>query len=154
PRLAHLLGLEQRTASDRADLFSGWRLFFERLSEHAPVILAFEDLQWADSGLLDFIDYVLEWSAERPLLVLALARLLRYLGRIEEARPLLEQFRASADGTDPIVRAEALCDLGAVLAFTGGLDEAGPLLEAGLRVLELEEAWPALANALVNRCVY
>ena len=28
PRLAHLLGLEQRTSSDRADLFSGWRLFF------------------------------------------------------------------------------------------------------------------------------
>ena len=36
PRLAHLLGLEQRTASDRADLFSGWRLFFERMSEEAP----------------------------------------------------------------------------------------------------------------------
>ena len=33
PRLAHLLGLEQRTAPDRADLFSGWRLFFERMSE-------------------------------------------------------------------------------------------------------------------------
>ena len=74
PRLAHLLGLEQRTASDRADLFSGWRLFFERLSEDAPVMLAFEDLQWADSGLLDFIDYLLEWSAERPLFVLALGR--------------------------------------------------------------------------------
>ena len=60
------LGLEQRTDADRADLFSGWRLFFERLSEDAPVTLAFEDLQWADSGLLDFIDYLLEWSAESP----------------------------------------------------------------------------------------
>jgi class 3 adenylate cyclase/tetratricopeptide (TPR) repeat protein len=74
PRLAHLLGLEQRTATDRADLFSGWRLFFERVSEDDPVVLVFEDLQWADSGLLDFIDYLLEWSAERPILVLALAR--------------------------------------------------------------------------------
>ena len=50
PRLAHLLGLEQRAATDRADLFSGWRLFFERLAEHEPVALVFEDLQWADSG--------------------------------------------------------------------------------------------------------
>jgi class 3 adenylate cyclase/tetratricopeptide (TPR) repeat protein len=83
-----------------------------------------------------------------------LARLLRYLGRIEEARRLLEQFRIKADGTDRVVRAEALCDLGAVLAWSGGLDEAGPLLEEGLHTLELEEAWPALANALVNRCVY
>jgi class 3 adenylate cyclase/tetratricopeptide (TPR) repeat protein len=74
PRLAHLLGLEERQASDRADLFSGWRLFFERLSDDAPVILVFEDLQWADSGLLDFIDYLLEWSADRPLFVLALGR--------------------------------------------------------------------------------
>jgi class 3 adenylate cyclase/tetratricopeptide (TPR) repeat protein len=74
PRLAHLLGLEQRTASDRADLFSGWRLFFERMSEQAPVVLVFEDLQWADSGLLEFIEYLLEWSADCPLFVLALGR--------------------------------------------------------------------------------
>ena len=74
PRLAHLLGLEQRTAADRADLFSGWRLFFERIAQSEPVVLAFEDLQWADSGLLDFIDYLLEWSAEYPLFILALGR--------------------------------------------------------------------------------
>jgi class 3 adenylate cyclase/tetratricopeptide (TPR) repeat protein len=74
PRLAHLLRLEERPDADRADLFSGWRLFLERLSEDAPVVLVFEDLQWADSGLLDFIDYLLEWSAEYPILVLTLAR--------------------------------------------------------------------------------
>jgi class 3 adenylate cyclase/tetratricopeptide (TPR) repeat protein len=74
PRLAHLLCLEQRTAADRGDLFSGWRLFFERLAEKQPVVLAFEDLQWADSGLLDFIDYLLEWSAEFPFFILALGR--------------------------------------------------------------------------------
>ncbi len=74
PRLAHLLRLEERPDADRADLFSGWRLFFERLSDDAPVILAFEDLQWADSGLLDFVDYLLEWSADFPILVLTLAR--------------------------------------------------------------------------------
>jgi tetratricopeptide (TPR) repeat protein len=74
PRLAHLLRLEERPDADRADLFSGWRLFFERLSQDAPVIMAFEDLQWADSGLLDFIDYLLEWSAEYPIFVLALGR--------------------------------------------------------------------------------
>ncbi|HEY5389030.1 MAG TPA: AAA family ATPase, partial [Solirubrobacteraceae bacterium] len=74
PRLAHLLGLEQRIAPDRADLFSGWRLFFERLAGTQPVILAFGDLQWADSGLLDFIDYLLEWSGEFPIFIVALGR--------------------------------------------------------------------------------
>ncbi len=38
------------------------------------MILAFEDLQWADSGLLEFIDYLLEWSADFPIFVLTLAR--------------------------------------------------------------------------------
>ena len=74
PRLAHLLRLEERPDADRADLFSGWRLFFERMAADGPVIMAFEDLQWADSGLLDFIDYLLEWSAEFPIFVLTLAR--------------------------------------------------------------------------------
>ena len=37
-------------------------------------MLVFEDLQWADAGLLDFIEYLLEWSRSHPLFVLALAR--------------------------------------------------------------------------------
>ncbi len=73
-RLAHLLGFEEREAPDRADLFSGWRLFFERLATRDPLILVFEDLQWADSGLLDFIDYLLEWSSGFPIFILALGR--------------------------------------------------------------------------------
>jgi class 3 adenylate cyclase/tetratricopeptide (TPR) repeat protein len=74
PRLAHLLGLAERTAPDREDLFSAWRLFFERLADQGPVVLIFEDLQWADNGLLDFVEYLLEWSRNHPLFVLALAR--------------------------------------------------------------------------------
>jgi predicted ATPase len=74
PRLAHLLGLGEATAADRQELFSAWRLFFERLAETAPCVLVFEDLQWAEPGLLDFIDHVLEWSRKLPLYVLALAR--------------------------------------------------------------------------------
>ncbi|MGH2867282.1 MAG: ATP-binding protein, partial [Solirubrobacteraceae bacterium] len=74
PRLAQLLGMEQRAAREAADLFSGWRLFFERMADQAPVILVFEDLQWADSGLLEFIDYLLEWSADHPIFILALGR--------------------------------------------------------------------------------
>jgi len=74
PRLAHLLGLEERTASDKEDLFAAWRLFFERLAEQLPVVMVFEDMQWADSSLLDFIEYLLEWSRNFPIFVMTLAR--------------------------------------------------------------------------------
>jgi predicted ATPase/class 3 adenylate cyclase len=74
PRLAHLLGLEERSAPDREDLFAAWRLYFERLTEHQPAILVFEDMQWADSSLLEFIEYLLEWSRNHPIFVLTLAR--------------------------------------------------------------------------------
>jgi hypothetical protein len=74
PRLAHLLGLTERTAPDREDLFSAWRLFFERLAAIAPTVLVFEDLQWADTALTEFIEYLLEWSRAHPLFVVTLAR--------------------------------------------------------------------------------
>jgi class 3 adenylate cyclase/tetratricopeptide (TPR) repeat protein len=74
PRLAHLIGLEERVASEPADLFSAWRLFFERMAETGPTVLVFEDLQWADESLLDFIEYLLEWSKGHPLYVLTLGR--------------------------------------------------------------------------------
>ena len=74
PRLAHLLGLEEGAPGDQENLFSAWRILFERLAEDSPTILVFEDMQWADSGLLDFLEYLLEWSRSHPLFVLVLAR--------------------------------------------------------------------------------
>jgi predicted ATPase/class 3 adenylate cyclase len=74
PRLAHLIGLQERTAPEKSDLFAGWRLFFERLAERDPVLLVFEDMQWADPSLVEFIDYLLEWSKNHRLFIMALAR--------------------------------------------------------------------------------
>jgi class 3 adenylate cyclase/tetratricopeptide (TPR) repeat protein len=74
PRLAHLLGLEERSAADREDLFAAWRLYFERLTEYQPAVLVFEDMHWADPSLLEFVEYLLEWSRSHPIFVLTLAR--------------------------------------------------------------------------------
>jgi class 3 adenylate cyclase/tetratricopeptide (TPR) repeat protein len=74
PRLAHLLGLEERQAGEREELFGAWRLFFERLAEVDPVAMVFEDMQWADASLLDFVEYLLEWSRDHALFVITLAR--------------------------------------------------------------------------------
>ncbi len=82
PRVAHLLGLEEGPRFEREDLFAAWRVFFERLAQVNPVVMVFEDMQWADDSLLDFIDYLLEWSRSFPLWVCTLAR-----PELQERRP-------------------------------------------------------------------
>ena len=74
PALLALLGLEAAPTEGRGALFGAWRLFFERIAERGTTVLLFEDVQWADSGLLDFIDHVLEWSRGLPLLIVTLTR--------------------------------------------------------------------------------
>ena len=74
PRLLTLLGLEVSVSGGREELFAAWRTFFERVAARGTVVLVFEDLQWADSGLLDFIDHVLEWSRAVPIYIVTLAR--------------------------------------------------------------------------------
>jgi class 3 adenylate cyclase len=72
--LAQLLGVGDAEDGDRQELFAAWRLFFERLADSNPTVLVFEDLQWADASLLDFIEHLLEWSRSYPLYVITLAR--------------------------------------------------------------------------------
>jgi class 3 adenylate cyclase/tetratricopeptide (TPR) repeat protein len=74
PALLTLLGLEPAPAGGRDVLFAAWRIFFERIAAEGTTVLVFEDLQWADSGLLDFIEHLLEWSKGAPILVMTLAR--------------------------------------------------------------------------------
>ena len=73
-RLQQLLGLTVRSESERDDLYAAWRLFFERLAEQEPVVLVFEDIHWADAGLLEFVEHLLDWSRNQPITVVALAR--------------------------------------------------------------------------------
>jgi class 3 adenylate cyclase/tetratricopeptide (TPR) repeat protein len=58
----------------RSEAFFAWRRFLEALAGVRPLVLVFEDLHWADGDLLDFIEHVLEWVNEVPLLVVCTAR--------------------------------------------------------------------------------
>jgi class 3 adenylate cyclase/tetratricopeptide (TPR) repeat protein len=86
PRLAALLDMGEVVAPGesftRPDLFTAWRVLLERLSADDRIVaLVFEDLQWADDGLLDFIDYLLD-AARFPLFLFTLSR-----PELAEARP-------------------------------------------------------------------
>jgi class 3 adenylate cyclase/tetratricopeptide (TPR) repeat protein len=53
---------------------SAWRRFLEALAERRPTVLVFEDLHWADDGLLDFVDDLVDWLRGVPLLLVGTAR--------------------------------------------------------------------------------
>ena len=77
-RLGRLLGVAAEgdggEALSREELFAGWRLFFERLAAVQPVVLLVEDAQYADAGLLDYLDYLIDWVRDLPAYVLVFAR--------------------------------------------------------------------------------
>jgi class 3 adenylate cyclase len=77
-RLARLLGVtadgDGSGTLPREELFAGWRLFFERLAAVNPVVLVVEDAEYADAGLLEFLEYLTDWVRNLPVFILVLAR--------------------------------------------------------------------------------
>ena len=95
-------------------------------------MLVFEDLQWADEGLLDFIEHLLDWSRDKPILIVTLAR-----PELLERRP---GFGRSARNATQIelqpLRSEAITELATCLLEAGQRDLADV---AGHRRKWLEE---------------
>jgi class 3 adenylate cyclase/tetratricopeptide (TPR) repeat protein len=75
PKLAALMGIPVDTEPpSREEFFAGWRMFLEAVARTSPLVLAIDNLQWADAGMLDFTDQLLDWSTDLPILVVALTR--------------------------------------------------------------------------------
>ncbi|HZC74512.1 MAG TPA: AAA family ATPase, partial [Gaiellaceae bacterium] len=69
-----LLGLESAERPERTEAFAAWRRLLEAAAEQRPLVLVFEDLHWADDGLLDFVDHLADWATTVPLLIVATSR--------------------------------------------------------------------------------
>ena len=57
----------------RDRLFSAVRSLVEAVSRQHPVVIALEDIHWADEGMLDLIEYLARW-VRGPALIVCLAR--------------------------------------------------------------------------------
>ncbi len=69
------LGSDLAAAGEgRGEAFAAWRRLFEAMADQRPTVLVFEDLHWADDGLLDFVDNLVDRATGVPLVVLCSAR--------------------------------------------------------------------------------
>ncbi|MDF2739195.1 MAG: hypothetical protein K0S88_561 [Actinomycetia bacterium] len=122
----------------REEAFTAWRRFLYGLAARRPLVLALEDLHWADDALLDFLQELLESTgqATAPLLLVATARL-----ELLERRP---GWGGTASGTielSPLSEAETGRLLEALITHHRLLESVGPglLAAAGGNPLFAEE---------------
>ena len=72
--LVGLAGIASGGESRQAESFFAWRRFLEDVASERPFVLVFEDLHWAEERFLDFVEHLLEWAADVPLLLLCTSR--------------------------------------------------------------------------------
>ena len=73
--LAILLGLDpDGSVDDREELFFSVRVFIEGVARDGPTLLVFEDIHWADRGLLDLIELLAARLRGLPVMLVTLAR--------------------------------------------------------------------------------
>ncbi len=72
-RLARGIGMGQKQTTAEETAWAA-RRFFQVLAHRRPLVLLFEDLHWAEPGLLDLIEHVADRAVDAPILLLCLAR--------------------------------------------------------------------------------
>ncbi len=80
---------KQMFDAQRKSVFYGTTKFFESLCEIRPLVLFLDDLQWADKGTLNLLDYMTDRLQEKPILIFGTYR----PGDVSEDDPLKETMR-------------------------------------------------------------
>jgi class 3 adenylate cyclase/tetratricopeptide (TPR) repeat protein len=138
------LGGPETPGGGIGEAYAAWRRFFESLAERGPAVLVFEDLHWADDDLLEFVDDLVEWAADVPLLVLG------------TARPELLERRSDWGGGKPnslVVSLAALSDADTARVIAGVLSQAVIPAETQSALLRLADGNPLYAEEYVRMLV-
>jgi class 3 adenylate cyclase/tetratricopeptide (TPR) repeat protein len=149
--LARLLGIELAEVADapeqddaqsaREGFFAAVRAWLEAIAQEQPLVLAWEDIHWADEGMLDLIEYLSQWL-RAPVLQVCLAR-----DELLERRPSWGASRRTTTGLflDPLGPADTRELIGALLSEAGATPE---LLET---LAERAEGNPLFCEEMVQR---
>jgi class 3 adenylate cyclase/tetratricopeptide (TPR) repeat protein len=142
PQVAALVGAGEPGSFARDELFEAWRRFLERLAARYPLVLALEDIHWADDGLLDFIEHVADW-AQGPILIATLAR-----PELFERRPAWGGGKRNAASIylDPLSPVESTAMLDDLLSSSLPEDLAGS-------IVALSEGNPLYVEEIVRKLI-
>jgi class 3 adenylate cyclase len=123
--LRPLAGLPSGEGGGGEESAAAWRRFLEALAERGPVVLVLEDVHWAGDHLLDFLDGLVEWVLDVPLLVICTAR-----PELLERRAAWGGGKANATtiSLQPLGDEDMARLVGGLAAQEGGLVDDGGLL--------------------------
>jgi predicted ATPase/class 3 adenylate cyclase len=71
--LVEMVGLTENPAAAH-EVSWAMRKLFEALARQRPLVVVFDDLQWAEPTFLDLVEYVADWSRDAALLLICVAR--------------------------------------------------------------------------------
>jgi predicted ATPase/class 3 adenylate cyclase len=80
-RVAGVMGLGDGVGATE-ESFWGIRKLLESLARERPLVVVFDDINWAEPTFLDLVQYVADWSRDAPILLICMAR-----PELIEARP-------------------------------------------------------------------
>jgi class 3 adenylate cyclase/tetratricopeptide (TPR) repeat protein len=126
----------------REALFSAARAVVEGIARRKPLVLAIDDIHWADEGMLDLIDHLTRW-VRAPLLLVCLTR-----DELLERRPGWGGGRRNATtiALEPLTEPETRELVAALMPSTG--NGAGDVIP---QVAERSGGNPLFAEEMVNR---
>ena len=130
----------------RDRLFSAMRSLVEAASRQRPLVIALEDIHWADEGMLDLIEYLARW-VRGPALIICMAR-----DELLDRRPGWGGGRRNATtiALEPLSQDETRELVAALLPEGNG---SGPNGQTELvpQVAERSAGNPLFAEEMVNR---
>ena len=120
----------------------GTRRLFEVQASQKPLVVVFEDVHWAESALLDLVEYVLATASNVPLLVVC------------AARPDFLEFRQGwLDRDASVIRLEPLTDEESALIVQQLLGDAPIPAAARERIVAAAEGNPLFVEQLLSMLI-
>jgi class 3 adenylate cyclase/tetratricopeptide (TPR) repeat protein len=122
------------------EAFWAMRRVLEALARRQPVVLVVDDLQWAQSTFMDFLEHVADWARDVPLVLLATAR-----PELRDARPAWGEGKSNAT----LVLLEPLAEEETADLLRHLLGASRLSTRAAASILDVAEGYPLFVVELV-----